>query len=219
MKNETFKIRDRREKGWFYLDNEYLNGYAKIFGPIGTAIYVSLCRYAGINTQSCWPSQKRIAKEVGITDRTVRKHIKKFEEWNIISVTRGQNENTKRKENNIYFLMDKSVWKKPAGLARRNYIPLEPKESGDGNRGNITTLGQRNHVPIKETQIKDTHKKEGFLENYLNGDRRYKPYFRGDLIVESPKGSKKLGIWRNGEFSEFFGDEYWKEVEWKQTHN
>lgn len=28
---QSFKIRDKRDKGRFWLDNEYLNGYAKIF--------------------------------------------------------------------------------------------------------------------------------------------------------------------------------------------
>ena len=56
----TFEVRDRREKGWFYIDNEYLNGFAKHFGAIGTAIYVSLCRHAD-GEQKCYPSQKLIA--------------------------------------------------------------------------------------------------------------------------------------------------------------
>ena len=73
-----FKIRDRRQKGWFYLDNEYLNGYARVFGAVGTAIYVSLCRHADNETQQCFPSVELVAEELCIGRNTVTKYIKLF---------------------------------------------------------------------------------------------------------------------------------------------
>ena len=96
MEKELIKIRDKRNKEWFIIDNAYLNGYAKIFGAVGTAIYISLCRHANNETQECFPSQELIAKELGITDRTVRNYIKKFEEWNLILVKRKKSKKRKK---------------------------------------------------------------------------------------------------------------------------
>ena len=83
---QLFKGRDKRRKGWFWLDNDYLNGYAQFFGAIGTAIYVSLCRHSNNETQKCFPAQKLIAKENNIGERTVRQYIKIFEQYHIISI-------------------------------------------------------------------------------------------------------------------------------------
>ena len=73
-----FKGRDKRNKGWFWMDNDYLNGYAKIFGAVGTAIYVSLCRHADNDTQKCFPAMELMAEELGITRNTISKYIKIF---------------------------------------------------------------------------------------------------------------------------------------------
>lgn len=166
MTNDTFKIRDKRKKGWFIIDNDYLNGYAKVFGPIGTGIYLSLCRHADNETQSCWPSQRTIATEIGVNERTIRNHMKKLEEWNLVSVVREIDEYTKRKKVNVYFLMDKLVWKKPVKNVQGNYIPSEePAESNNENQGNIKTETTGTPVPIKETLIKKTNKKETHMSN------------------------------------------------------
>jgi len=43
MQNQrTFKIRDLRKKDKFVMDDEYLNGYAKLCKPNGTCVYMSL---------------------------------------------------------------------------------------------------------------------------------------------------------------------------------
>jgi hypothetical protein len=174
MENETFKIRDRREKGWFIIDNDYLNEYAKIFGPMGTAIYVSLCRHANISTQSCWPSQQTIAKENRISERTVRNLIKQFEGWNLIKVTRKIDGRTRRKKNNIYHLMDKSVWKKPVKISQGHFVPLEPEANEDANQRHVKTESACSQLPIKETnknkenKIKETQLEECCFENFWN---------------------------------------------------
>ena len=151
MEEEKDKIRDRRKKGWFYLDNEYLNGYAKIFGAIGTAIYVSLCRHADKN-QKCFPSQKLISEELNIGERTVRNYLKRFEECNLISIERKIDGKTKKRINNVYWLLDKEVWKKPEATVAFG------KEKARGNSRHKPEANddksQRQQVPIKETNEK-----------------------------------------------------------------
>jgi len=158
MEKELIKIRDKRNKEWFIIDNAYLNGYAKIFGAVGTAIYISLCRHANNETQECFPSQELIAKELGITDRTVRNYIKKFEEWNLILVKREKNPKTQKNLNNVYTLLDKSRWeKKPEEIISYG----NPEENKNKNH--------RKMVPHKNTYIiNNTNKIQDELKNNSN---------------------------------------------------
>jgi len=105
--DNNFKIRDKRNKGWFYLDNEYLNGFGKEFGAIGVAVYVCLCRHAN-NQQESFPSHKTIAEELSITEKTVKKYLKVMKEHNIFKVEQRRNKSGKFLHN-VYTLMDKSV--------------------------------------------------------------------------------------------------------------
>jgi hypothetical protein len=126
---EEFQIRDNRQKEWFWLDNEYLNGYAKFLGTSCTVVYLSLCRHSDNNTQSCFPSMELIAEENGIHKSTVLRAIKTLEEWGIINVIRRKKEDGKQ-ENNIYYLTKKSCWKeKPSStkiLGSRVAINKDP---------------------------------------------------------------------------------------------
>ena len=136
--NHDFKVRDLRKKEQFIIDDAYLNGYGRIFGPIGTAVYLSLCRRAD-KKQSCWPSEIRIAADHGMTDRTVRKYIKIFAEANLVRIEHERTQSGKW-PHNIYYLLDKSEWKKP-------------EETNDQN--------QRKQVPLKDAHLKEAHKKDG----------------------------------------------------------
>lgn len=108
-----FKGRDKRKKGWFWMDNDYLNGYAQYFGAIGTAIYVSLCRHSNNENQKCFPAMETIAEEVGISENTVRKYIHLFGKYKIIGIEKERDYKTKKWLNNIYTLLDKTEWIKP----------------------------------------------------------------------------------------------------------
>ena len=150
----TFEVRDRREKGWFYIDNEYLNGFAKHFGAIGTAIYVSLCRHAD-GEQKCYPSQKLIAEELNIGERTVRNYLNLLVKYNIIEVERKKTKEGKWL-NNVYYLVKKSHWTKPQASGAygqkgktKGISVHSPEASDDSN--------QRHVVPTKKTNGKNTN--------------------------------------------------------------
>ena len=147
MLPKNLKIRDKRNRGWFYLDNEYLNGYAKIFGGIGTAIYVSLCRHADAESQSAYPSQELIAKELNIAPRTIRKYIKMFEEWGLLHIEREKAKDGKWLTN-VYYLLDKSCWKSkpeaPVADGDQRQMTTPPEANDDKN--------QRHQLPNKDTQ-------------------------------------------------------------------
>ena len=160
MEQKTlFKVRDRRNKGWFFVDNEYLNGYGKIFGSVGVAIYINLCRHVD-SEQKCFPSQKTIGEELNLTDRTIRKYIKLFEKYHLVEITKEKS-NRGKWLNNTYWLVDKSEWIKP-----------EETTSYRETKGNKTQIQRKLTTQPKETDnsltipIKNnTNKKNSVFKN------------------------------------------------------
>lgn len=150
---KTFKVRDLRKKEQFIIDDSYLNGYAKIFGPSGTAVYLSLCRRAN-KDQFCFPSEKTIAEDHNITDRTARTHIKRLVEAHILRIERERSKSGKWRHN-VYYLLDKSEWKTPEEIISFGYrrkSKTRPAENNDAN--------QRKQIPLKESHGKDANDKD-----------------------------------------------------------
>jgi hypothetical protein len=144
MLQHSFKVRDFRDKGFFMLDDAYLNGYAKHLDPITTVVYLSLCRHAD-KKQVSFPSQELIAKEHNINPRTVRRKIKALLDLNIIQVK--QKRSTRGKFlHNTYILLDKAEWKNPVGHG-----------SPTDNRRTRESYTVGHGSPHKETHNKETH--------------------------------------------------------------
>lgn len=173
-KNKTFIVRDLRQKSRYTIDDEYLNGYAKLCGVFGTAVYNSLCRHASKN-QECFPSIELIAEQHNINRKSVLKGLKNLNEWGIIEITKERDKVTKRQKNNVYILLDKSQWKpKPSpseGLGKLD--PSPPQGLGaESLPGTDPSPSQsKSRVPqedCKDTQFKDSHSKDiaaGAAEN------------------------------------------------------
>lgn len=178
----NFKVRDRRNKGWFFIDNDYLNGYAKFFGPIGSGVYLSLCRHAGTGQKS-FPSQKLIAQELNIGERTVRDYLKILADHHLIAIARERHEG--KWLNNVYTLLDKSEWIKPqAAVASgtKGKKQHSPEANGDSN--------QRQPLPTKNTNRKETHiRKERKITNTEDEARRIEGIKRN---IRSLVGSKSI---------------------------
>lgn len=99
-----FKVRDKRRKERFYIDDEYLNGASKKVGIFGTGVYLALCRYAN-QEQTCFPSQERMAEQLAISLRSVQRGLQNLEKYRIIVSQRiGKN------KNNEYWLLDHREW-------------------------------------------------------------------------------------------------------------
>lgn len=144
--------RDGKDKVWSWFDDLFMDKYAKYFGPIGTNVYFNLCRRVDKN-QRCFPSQKRIAGDIGAKPRAVGNFIYWLIYYHIISCSR-ERFNGKWK-NNVYTLLDKSVWILPkaritSGTKRvRRNIPEA-----------IKYKNWRHTIPTKNIHIK----------NYINKD-------------------------------------------------
>jgi len=147
------EIRDNRAKEWLWLDNKYLNGYAKILGVYCTAVYVSLCRHADNKTQTCFPSMKLIAEENSMSIKTVERATKTLEEWGIVHVERSRKKDGTQAVN-VYTLTAKTMWKsKPTdsqSIGDRQTHSPEPTDSDDLSR---QTVVLHNNTHINNTQL------------------------------------------------------------------
>lgn len=162
---ELSRGRDLRKRGWFWLDDEYLNGYAKHLGTTASCVYISLCRHVG-KDQTCFPSMEKIAEELGLGSRnTVSIAIKKLAEFNIVEIKEEIDHKTKRRKNNIYLLLDKEYWKpKPCTKTEHGQpmhdLQAEPCTISDESHA-LKVSSKETH--INNTQIKDSEDKSSQL--------------------------------------------------------
>lgn len=189
---QKFEVRDLRRKEKFFVDDLYLNGYAKKCGIYATGVYLSLCRHAN-REQQCYPSIGKIAEELDISRSQVIRVIKVLKKHNIIKVIR-----IGKKLNNRYLLLDKSEW------------------SG----GNFTSVPQKLHLVSdsdfhsKDTQLRIQSNKESFSENYKNGGRKYKPFYQGNPMRWVEDKKKWFVISKYGEWLEYADKE--SKIEWRE---
>lgn len=81
------EVRDARDPGWTWIDNELIDRFGPELGPGGIAIYLALARLANNETQECWPSVETLGQMVGIASRvTVRKHLRKLQHLKLVQV-------------------------------------------------------------------------------------------------------------------------------------
>jgi DNA-binding MarR family transcriptional regulator len=93
MANEhEYKIRDLRNGGWYWISRQIVNQYGKLLRASGLAVYNVLASFANSNTQTCFPTQKSIARHLGLSIRTVNRKIRLLIDFKLIKVkkTRGR---------------------------------------------------------------------------------------------------------------------------------
>jgi hypothetical protein len=144
MKRGNFIIRDMRTKAHYVVDDEYLNGYARVCGVYATAVYNVLCRHADFHTQTSFPSVETMAEKLGVGRMSVLRALAVLEQYNIIKRERVRNATTARWKNNSYTLLDKSQW-----LPHTNQVPV-------GDVEEPSTSQVQTQVPVGDT--KDTHR-------------------------------------------------------------
>jgi len=136
--NNTFEVRDLRQKDKFFLDNDFFNGYVRILGTNALGIYCSLARHAD-KQQKSFPSQKSIAEELGLSEPTINEWIKVLEYFCIIKKQRIGKQCTNR-----YWLLDKKEWRKDFDvilneLSSQDKVNLNNLSSGDIKQFKFTT--------------------------------------------------------------------------------
>lgn len=138
------------------MDDEYLNGYARLCGVNATVVYLCLCRHASRDQES-FPSVKSMAEKTGISRDSVMRGIKILEEWNIISKHRERRTNATWLNNN-YTLMDKSVWKSK---------PSSTQQPGAKSLTATIQVANEGGSQVAHSDTKVSHKKEAHISESL----------------------------------------------------
>jgi len=89
---EKNEIRSIAEREWYWISRAILKRYGRILKSSGLAVYNVLASYANSKSQTCFPTQKSIAKLLGISVRTVNRKVQLFKVFKLIRVkkTRGR---------------------------------------------------------------------------------------------------------------------------------
>jgi DNA-binding transcriptional ArsR family regulator len=163
--NNAARVRDHREPGHFWADNEIIDQHLPTIGAYGFAVYMLLTRYANNKTGQCDPSVKTIASALGISPPTTQKALKALEDAGLIKITYRPRTNKDRKvnETNIYTLL--AVEKVQQGT-QGDWVPKEigygvPNDVGKGTQGDWG--GVPNDVGTNNTHMNKTNKSVGEL--------------------------------------------------------
>ena len=178
-------VRDLR-RGSFRVDDEFVDTYARIVGPMAALAYMALCRHAN-REQEAWPAIDRIAERMGVNARSIRRGIQQLERHNVISVIRGKDEMNRRKVN-VYLLMDRSVW----GKAREGvHGTVSPEAPGDCE-STIQGTEPGDSSALEGLVQKDTHVKGeiNFVDKSESDD--LKPV--GSVLADIRRDLERRGI-------------------------
>lgn len=113
------KVRDIRQPGHFWADNEVVDDYLPAIGVYGFAVYMLLAKYADAKTGQCDPSVGGMATKLGLSDPTVRKALDKLEACGLIRVKH------RRREKNGKLINQTSVYTLLAVEKHQRDIPTK----------------------------------------------------------------------------------------------
>lgn len=82
------RVRDRRQFGYFTVDNRILDHYAGMLGPFGIAIYCAILRHANNETGDAWPTYSRMVRKLRVSPKTVQRVVKLLEQLGLVEVIR-----------------------------------------------------------------------------------------------------------------------------------
>lgn len=131
-------VRNHREPGHFWADNEIIDHYLPAIGIYGFAVYMLLTKFADHKTGQCDPSVEGMARKLGISAPTIRKALEKLKEHGLITIRhrRIKRDDKLINQTSIYTLL---AVKKPEG-----YIPGQSPLVGNG----IDHPGKGDLVPL-----------------------------------------------------------------------
>lgn len=203
-------VRNKRVENRFYIDNEFLNGYAKLVRLQGQGVYIALCRHE--RSGKAFPSIKHLANELGTSDYSVKKGVGLLKKYNIVQVERMG-----KTLNNIYWLTDYTEWKKipksewsnkTITKSDRRKTPIsdrcettECKLTDNSRDGCVPPRNNTNRIiPINNTNILSAKADEvsKLTNDYINANKRKD--IRIILIYAKAKGKIE---WSKAEESSF----------------
>lgn len=103
---DRFEVRDTRAQTRFFIDNAFYDDFVPVFGSSLVMVYVALVRHAN-KAQKTWPSQTRLAGQLGLSRKWVGVQLQILECFNLIRTVRVGKACTNR-----YYLVDEKHWRR-----------------------------------------------------------------------------------------------------------
>ncbi|MCG8360996.1 MAG: helix-turn-helix domain-containing protein [Kiloniellales bacterium] len=103
---DRFEVRDLRVKTRFAIDNEFYDEFTPVLGTTISMVYVALVRHAN-KEQKTWPSQSRVAQQLGVNRQWVGVCLQILQMFNLIRSVRVGKTCTNR-----YYLIDQKHWRR-----------------------------------------------------------------------------------------------------------
>lgn len=75
VNDSSDELHDRREPGFYIIDDEIVEEYGSKLGPLGVAVYNVLVKHASRHGASCFPSYQTIADKLGISRNSAMKGV------------------------------------------------------------------------------------------------------------------------------------------------
>ena len=122
------KIRDRRQRNWFWIDNCIIRHYGRELQASGIAVYTTLCCHADNGTQESFPSLKTMADLLNLSPSTVRRALRKLAGLGLI-LTEPRLRPDGGQTSNTYILLNPPVIGDREAPTSRDVDPL-PTEIG-----------------------------------------------------------------------------------------
>ena len=146
---ETERI---KKNGWFSIEHDLIDNYAKRLKGSGFAIYCVLLSHAG-GKSSCFPSKALIARKLGMSERTVYTYLKRLEALKVIRIeSRGRYEDGSYRSLS-YTIVDLADWREaPSANSAVGKLQQDPSA--------IYDISHRQELPNNKKHTNDKHIKE-----------------------------------------------------------
>jgi hypothetical protein len=146
----TNTITDKRERGYFQIDNEIVENYQ--LSPYSGWLYCVISKYANRATGESFPSLNTLAQEANMSKPAVIKHMAELEKRNLITVKR-EKINAKKNAVNRYFLQP---------IIKNSYLELL-KVVNEVNH--LVNEVDRNKTQVNKTKEKDSSAPQASAES------------------------------------------------------
>lgn len=189
------------EKDYTKIPNELLEALARtrLSNYEFRYIWVVIRKTYGWNKKSDYISNSQFVKETGIKKWHIWR-VQKRLIWRKIVTKRG---------NKLSLNTNYGEWKE---LPKRATVTKSGIKVANLSKKVTKIGGHKEYLPNNTKQRKDNFLSKELADAYKKGDRKFKPYFRGNEMRWS---QGKWWVIENGEWLEFAGSE--KEIEWRKV--
>ena len=134
MDNEKNEIRRLKNGGWFWINKKVLQLFSRSLKASGLAVYNALASYANFKNQTCFPTQKSIARHLGLSVRTVNRKIRLLKDFKLIKFK-------KIRGRCFYALLRIDT---PRGKRLYDKRDIEDKTTGKSNNNKLIKINNKN---------------------------------------------------------------------------